>query len=104
MTTAKEALWQTFEGLTREQFELFKWFLMQGDEDSGFPAISMARLEDANRQDTIDQMVQKYGNSGAVRLTVKILVKISRNDLVQALTNTSSKLSEKLKEGKSMKI
>ncbi|XP_063316835.1 E3 ubiquitin-protein ligase TRIM21-like isoform X2 [Pelmatolapia mariae] len=87
MTSTKEDLWHTLESLTAEQFKNFKWFLKEEDVKNGFPAIAEARLEGADRQDTIDLMVQKYRCSGAVQKTMKILGKINRNDLVQDLSN-----------------
>lgn len=96
MASTKEALWRTLERLTAEQFKNFKWFLKEGDMENGFPAIAEARLEGADRLDTIDLMVQKYHCPGAVQKTMKILRKINRNDLVQDLSNQSN-------EGKNMK-
>ncbi|XP_039892016.1 pyrin-like isoform X1 [Simochromis diagramma] len=90
MTSTKEALWRTLERLTAEQFKNFKWFLKEGDMENGFPAIAEARLEGADRLDTIDLMVQKYHCPGAVQKTMKILRKINRNDLVQDLSNQSN--------------
>lgn len=96
MTSTREDLWHILECLTAEQFKNFQWFLKEEDVKNKFPAIAQARLEGADRQDTIDLMVQKYRPSGAVQITMKILGKINRNDLVQDLSNKSN-------EGKNMK-
>ncbi|XP_031152830.1 zinc-binding protein A33-like [Sander lucioperca] len=84
-------LWNTLEDLTDDQFKQFKWFLKQDDIPKGFSAIPAARLERADRQDTVDLMVQKYQGPGALEITMKILKEISRNDLVQCLLQTSSR-------------
>lgn len=90
MTSTREDLWRILECLTAEQFKNFQWFLKEEDVKNKFPAIAQARLEGADRQDTIDLMVQKYRPSGAVQITMKILGKINRNDLVQDLSNKSN--------------
>ncbi|XP_029283869.1 E3 ubiquitin-protein ligase TRIM21-like [Cottoperca gobio] len=89
--TTHEDLWKTLEDLTHEQFKGFKWFLQQPNIHEGFSAISVAQLEKADRQDTVDLMVQRFYLHGALDLTMKNLEKISRNDLVQGLLHTSSR-------------
>lgn len=89
-------MFQTLEDLTDEQFKQFQWFL-KGDIPKGFLAIAVARLEGADRQDTVDLIVQKYGCPGALEITINILEKISRNDLVQ-------RLKGKLRKGKNINI
>ena len=66
----------------------------------GFLAIPVAQLERADRQDTVDLMVQKYSCPGALEITIGILEKINRNDLVQQLSSTNSRMNGKLREGK----
>ncbi|XP_078099110.1 zinc finger protein RFP-like [Sander vitreus] len=75
-------LWKALQELKDDEFKKFKWFLKQDD-------ISAAQLEKADRQDTVDLMAQKYGGTGAMNETMMILEKISRNDLVQGLQNSS---------------
>ncbi|XP_071396617.1 protein NLRC3-like [Centroberyx affinis] len=89
MTTDKEKLLKTLEDLGDEEFRRFKWFLQQDDILEGFPAIPKCRLENADRQDTVDQMVQTY-NQHFLEVTKKVLMKINRNDLEQSLSNSSS--------------
>ncbi|XP_032360980.1 pyrin [Etheostoma spectabile] len=83
-------LWNTLEDLTEEQFKHFKWFLKQDEVLDGFSGISVARLEKADRQDTVDLMVQNYQGPGALKVTLKVLENIKRNDLAQCLLQTSS--------------
>ncbi|KAM4635238.1 NLR family CARD domain-containing protein 3-like isoform 1-T2 [Polymixia lowei] len=87
-------LFRTLQDLGGEELKTFQWFLCQPDVLHGFPAIPKSLLEKADRQDTVDQMVQTYGHQGALQITLTVLEEINRNDLVQSLTNTVSGLSE----------
>ena len=100
MTTLKEDLWKTLEDLTDAQFKQFKWFLKENDMPEGFSAIPVAPLESADRQDTVDLMVQKYNCLGALEITIRVWKKSSRNDLVQNLSSTNSSMNGKLMEVK----
>ncbi|XP_071399641.1 NACHT, LRR and PYD domains-containing protein 3-like [Centroberyx affinis] len=90
MATHTELILGTLEDLGDEELKSFKWFLQQADILEGFPAIPKSRLEKADRQDTVDQMVQTYSAPGALDITVEVLKKINRNDLVQRFSKTSS--------------
>ena len=87
MATLKEELLNVLENLKEDEFKKFKWFLEQDDILEGFKGITVAHLENAGRQDTVDLMIQKHQDHGALQLTKKILEDISRNDLVQRLQN-----------------
>ncbi|XP_071394816.1 NACHT, LRR and PYD domains-containing protein 3-like isoform X2 [Centroberyx affinis] len=95
MATDKERLLKTLEHLGDEDFKSFKWFLQQADILEGVPAIPKSRLEKADRQDTVDQMVQTYSEK-TLEVTNKVLMKIDRNDLVESLSNSSSGLKDLL--------
>ncbi|KAM4619153.1 protein NLRC3-like [Polymixia lowei] len=90
MVKLVEHLLRTLQDLGGEELKEFQWLLYQGDILDGFPAIPKCLLEKVNRQDTVDQMVQTYGHQGALKITLEVLGKINRNDLVQSLTNTVS--------------
>ncbi|KAM4619120.1 protein NLRC3-like [Polymixia lowei] len=90
MVKLVEHLFRTLQDLGGEELKEFQWFLCQGDILDGFPAIPKSLLEKVHRQDTVDQMVQTYGHQGALKITLEVLGKINRNDLVQSLTNTVS--------------
>jgi len=98
MTTRREDLWKILQNLTNEEFKQFKWFLKESDTEAGFSAIPVARLEGADRQDTVDLMVQNYGCPGAVQKSSRILEKLSRNDLSQHLLNISLELRGEFRE------
>ncbi|XP_008423015.2 NACHT, LRR and PYD domains-containing protein 12-like isoform X2 [Poecilia reticulata] len=82
----KQILFETLQQLGDEEFRSFKWFLQQSDELDGLPVIPKSYLENADRQETVDQMVQKY-NHWAVQVLKKNLQKIYRNDLQDQLSN-----------------
>ncbi|KAI3366975.1 hypothetical protein L3Q82_009252 [Scortum barcoo] len=75
------------------EFKKFKWFLKH-EILEGFSGIPQAHLEKAERQDTVDLMVQKYQGPGALKLSLKVLEEINRNDLVQRLLNFCSEPKE----------
>ncbi|XP_078128781.1 E3 ubiquitin-protein ligase TRIM39-like [Sander vitreus] len=82
-------LFNTLEDLKEEEFKKFKWCLQQ-DILEGYQSIKVSKLENAERQDTVDLMVKTYQLQGALKVTKKVLEKINRNDLVQSLPDTSS--------------
>lgn len=87
MAKLAEELWKTLQELTQDQFDEFKWFLKQDDVLEGFSRIPAAQLQSAKRQDTVDLMLQKYPGPGALKVTLTVLEKISRNDLVHGLSS-----------------
>lgn len=80
-------LWNTLNELKEEEFKTFKWLLNKDGIVEGQTGIPVAQLEKAERQYAVDLMVGKYKASGALQLTINILGKISRNDLVEHLQN-----------------
>ena len=82
-------LFNTLEDLKEEEFKKFKWHLQQRILD-GYQSIKESKLENAERQDTVDVMVKTYQLQGALKVTKKVLEMIKRNDLVQSLPDTSS--------------
>ncbi|XP_062299428.1 NACHT, LRR and PYD domains-containing protein 12 isoform X1 [Scomber scombrus] len=85
MVTLK--LFEILEELTEDEFKQFKWILKQDNILEGFEGIPLAKLENAARRDTVDLIVQKHQDHGALQLTKTVLEKIYRNDLVQSLQN-----------------
>uniref|UniRef100_A0AAZ1X2Y4 B30.2/SPRY domain-containing protein n=1 Tax=Oreochromis aureus TaxID=47969 RepID=A0AAZ1X2Y4_OREAU len=76
----KEWLWETLETLGTEELKNFKWCLQNVTESKdGFKPIKKSRLENADRLDTVDLMVQMYDTKTA-EVTKKILRKIKRNE------------------------
>ncbi|XP_053199945.1 NACHT, LRR and PYD domains-containing protein 12-like isoform X3 [Scomber japonicus] len=87
MAKLKEELLNILLNLKEDDFNQFKWFLEQDDILEGFKGIPVAHLENAARTQTVDLMVQKHQDHGALQLTKKVLENIGRNDLVQRLQN-----------------
>lgn len=95
----EEKLWKTLQRLKGEEFKTFKWFLKNKDLGS-FSGIPVAQLETAERIETVDLMIQKYQDSGALKVTLLILEKVSRNDLVEDLLEETKHFKGKSGSGK----
>uniref|UniRef100_A0A8C9Z2H4 Pyrin domain-containing protein n=1 Tax=Sander lucioperca TaxID=283035 RepID=A0A8C9Z2H4_SANLU len=89
MMTAVD-LFNTLEDLREDEFKQFKWWLQQQDLLEGYQRIKVSKLENADRQDTVDVMVNTFHLHGALKVTKKVLEMIYRNDLVQSLPDASS--------------
>ncbi|XP_032419027.1 NACHT, LRR and PYD domains-containing protein 12-like isoform X1 [Xiphophorus hellerii] len=83
-----EDLLNILEDLGEEEFIKFKWLLQQSSHLS--PAMRKSHLQAATRQDTVDLLVQSAGRSGPAALVSKVLLKIDRKDLLQALCGSAS--------------
>ncbi|XP_059180029.1 tripartite motif containing 13-like [Centropristis striata] len=82
--------------LTDKELKEFQWVLTQNKKE-GVPSIPRSQLENANRMDTVDQLVMTYGLDGAVETTKKILKKMKNFDLAE-------KLAEAIRNGMPLKI
>uniref|UniRef100_A0A673A806 B30.2/SPRY domain-containing protein n=1 Tax=Sphaeramia orbicularis TaxID=375764 RepID=A0A673A806_9TELE len=76
----KESLLNILDNLVNSDFKKFKWFL-----ENEKPPIPVSRLENADRMDTVDLMVQTY-YTNTQRVTVRVLEKMNSTDLVQKLS------------------
>ncbi|XP_007544626.1 NACHT, LRR and PYD domains-containing protein 3-like [Poecilia formosa] len=85
-----EDLLNTLDDLGNEDFTRFKWFLQQPECLEGLPVIRKGRLQAANREDTVDLLVQTYTLPGALGVIREVLEKIHRNDLLHSLSVSSS--------------
>ncbi|KAM9492122.1 uncharacterized protein ACWYII_004093 isoform 3-T4 [Salvelinus alpinus] len=74
----------TLEELTEEQLKTFQSCLTSGWM-LGFPPIPESQLENSDRQDTVDQMVERYGPERAVKITWRILMCMDLDDLAEQL-------------------
>ncbi|KAM6952924.1 NLR family CARD domain-containing protein 3-like [Lycodopsis pacificus] len=88
METPKELL-DTLEELGDVQFKKFKWFLQKQEYLEDFPTIPKSRLENADRMDTVDQMVEKYSRD-TMKVTRIVLVKMRENVLEKSLSKAKS--------------
>lgn len=80
----EEKLWKTLQRLNGKEFKTFKWLLTK-NVLRGFSSIPVAQLETAEMTETVDLMIQKYQDSGALEVTLIVLEKVPRNDLVEDL-------------------
>ncbi|XP_029985018.1 NACHT, LRR and PYD domains-containing protein 12-like isoform X2 [Sphaeramia orbicularis] len=96
----KKILLDTLDDLEPEDFIRFKWFLQHKDLLGGFKSIPKQQLNDADRTNTLDQMLKTYGIY-TVKVTTLVLVKINRKDLVEELSQTSYEPEEILTQCRS---
>ena len=89
ITCVKEELLNTLEDLSDEEFKKFKWFLQQREILVGFQAIPKNQLENADRLDTVDKIIQTFSHQ-SVEVVKLVLKKTRRNDLVEKLSNIST--------------
>lgn len=82
-TNVSYLLLGTLAELVSKELEAFQWHLIQGVE--GFTSIPRGQLENANKQVTVDRMVQQYLDDGAVKITLEILRKMDQNKLAEYL-------------------
>uniref|UniRef100_A0A673CDJ3 B30.2/SPRY domain-containing protein n=1 Tax=Sphaeramia orbicularis TaxID=375764 RepID=A0A673CDJ3_9TELE len=79
MAALEESLLNILEDLNHDEFKTFKWFLKREK-----PRIPVSKLENADRTDTVDLMVQTY-YTNTQSVTVRVLQKMKKNDLVKEL-------------------
>lgn len=73
------------EDLNDEEFKKFNWHL-KTEVWNNISPIKENYLSKADRNDTVDLMVQTYEITGAVQVMENILKMICRNDLVKKLS------------------
>ncbi|CAB1344223.1 unnamed protein product [Coregonus sp. 'balchen'] len=84
MLDVPSLLLTTLEELTGEQLKTFQCYLTSV-QLPGFSPIPESQLENADRQDTVDQMVKRYGPEGAVKITLNTMRKMDLGDLAEKL-------------------
>ncbi|XP_072548658.1 NACHT, LRR and PYD domains-containing protein 3-like [Salminus brasiliensis] len=91
MVNIPEELLKTIWDLWEGDLKLFQWHLTNCVE--GFDHLPKGLLEKADRQYTVDKMVETYGISRAVEITLTILKKINQNQLAEELKTKVSRES-----------
>ena len=82
-----KVLLKTLKALKEEEFKEFKWYLKKKVLE--FPGIPKSELEKADRMETVDLMRTYYGRRD-IKVTREVLKQIPRNDLLEALSESSS--------------
>lgn len=77
----------TLDELGAAEFKRFLWSLTQPVLD-GCQPIRKGFLESADRQDTVNKMIESYGEESAVNVTVKILRMMNNNNAAEKLKKT----------------
>lgn len=88
MVTVIELL-ETLEDLTDKELKTFKWYLQQPDFLKNLVTIPKSQLENADRPDTVDVMVQTYSHL-CVEVAKRVLKRMRRNDLVERLSDNNN--------------
>ncbi|XP_035382375.1 uncharacterized protein LOC118241455, partial [Electrophorus electricus] len=83
MDNISKLLLDILEELKIEDLKKFQWHLTNSVEDD--KRIPKFQLENTDRLDTVDNMVQKYDPDGAVMITLDILKKMNYNRLAETL-------------------
>ncbi|XP_064872274.1 caspase b-like [Oncorhynchus nerka] len=82
----------TLEEMNPDELRRFQFYLTSSRMFS-FPLIPESQLENTDRQDTVDQMVKRYGPEGAVENTLKILREVDRNYLAEKLERDHTRVT-----------
>uniref|UniRef100_A0A8C9XEM9 Pyrin domain-containing protein n=1 Tax=Sander lucioperca TaxID=283035 RepID=A0A8C9XEM9_SANLU len=85
----KEGLLKTLDDLADEEFKKFKLFLQQPEILGTSQAIPKNQLENADRLDTVDKIIQTFSHQ-SVEVVKEVLKKINRNDLVEKLSSINT--------------
>lgn len=72
------------DDLDKPMLSEFKWYLCQYKERGSRP-IQRSQLENTSRTETVDKLVQAYGDEGAVVTAVDVLYRMRLNDLATQL-------------------
>lgn len=80
----KEVVLNILDELDEEDFKRFKFYLRECDIIKEKKVIPKARLENADRVDTVGLMVQTKP-ADVLEITKEVLIKINRNDLGQKI-------------------
>ncbi|XP_041701035.1 E3 ubiquitin-protein ligase TRIM35 [Coregonus clupeaformis] len=79
-----ELLLDTLDNLVSNELKRFQYLLTKKMLDGRFP-IPKSCLENAGREDTVEEMLKVYSHEGAVKISMDILRAMNQNDLVKTL-------------------
>ncbi|MGH0168365.1 UNVERIFIED_CONTAM: hypothetical protein FKN15_054440 [Acipenser sinensis] len=84
-TSSKDCLLEVMEDLGQEDYKRFKWRLDHVRLKEGHKNIPKSHLENAERTEVVDKMIDFYGDDYAMEVAAETLGCINRNDLVEKL-------------------
>ncbi|XP_035988770.1 E3 ubiquitin-protein ligase TRIM21-like [Fundulus heteroclitus] len=92
-----EDVLHALDELSDKEFERFKWYLQQPESLPGVPPLRKAHLERAESLNIVDLMVQTYTLQRSMEVTINILKKINRNDLLQRFSSEKDMCPQHIK-------
>ncbi|XP_056133732.1 sterile alpha motif domain-containing protein 9 [Lampris incognitus] len=92
LLTSATLLQNTLEQLGKNELKTFRFHLRHLSLNQR-ESIAQSKLEDRDSMDVVDLMIDHYGNEEALQVTLVVLEKIYRRDLVCHLTSKMGQLS-----------
>ncbi|KAJ8391537.1 hypothetical protein AAFF_G00088590 [Aldrovandia affinis] len=83
MPTVRDELVNTLDELVRDEPDDFTWHLSQREMFKQERHIPRGRVHGKSHRDIVDVMVEFYGKRQAVKITLFILGRMNKNQLVQ---------------------
>ncbi|XP_058844879.1 NACHT, LRR and PYD domains-containing protein 3-like isoform X2 [Acipenser ruthenus] len=93
-TSTKDLILKELEELLQEEYRRFTWKLRDMGLKEGYKHIPKSQLENAERIDVVDKMIDFYGDDYAVEVTAETLVAINKLDLADRLKRDVQKFTE----------
>lgn len=88
----QDLLLGTLEELDSSDFNTFKWHLSHPILEDCTP-IPKSRLEHDQRTDTVDRLMESYGQRLAVNITIEVLKKMNNNLAAEQLMKSAGEIS-----------
>ncbi|XP_058855302.1 NACHT, LRR and PYD domains-containing protein 12-like isoform X2 [Acipenser ruthenus] len=93
-TSTKDLILKELEELLQEEYRRFTWKLRDMGLKEGYKHIPKSQLENAERIDVVDKVIDFYGDDYAVEVTAETLVAINKLDLADRLKRDVQKFTE----------
>ncbi|MGH0130869.1 UNVERIFIED_CONTAM: hypothetical protein FKN15_043891 [Acipenser sinensis] len=84
-TSTKDLILKELEELLQEEYRRFTWKLRDVGLKEGYKHIPKSQLENAERIDVVDKMIDFYSDDYAMEVTAETLVAINKLDLADRL-------------------
>ncbi|MGH0149719.1 UNVERIFIED_CONTAM: hypothetical protein FKN15_052004 [Acipenser sinensis] len=98
-TSTKDLILKELEELLQEEYRRFTWKLRDVGLKEGYKHIPKSQLENAERIDVVDKMIDFYGDDYAVEVTAETLVATNKLDLADRLKRDVQKFAlQRLKD------